>query len=126
MATRYGGGHGKSGSKKPYGKTSYSWLGYKSKEVELLIVRMAKEGKSPSQIGLILRDSYGIPDARVVIKKRISEFLQSKKLLSELPEDMLSLIKRSVALSKHMALNKQDMTAKRGLELTQSKIRKNI
>ncbi|MCK5107591.1 MAG: 30S ribosomal protein S15, partial [Nanoarchaeota archaeon] len=41
---------------------------------------------------------------------------------SELPEDLLSLVKKSVALSKHLEENNPDKTAKRGLRLTQSKI----
>ena len=124
MATIYGKGHGKSGSKKPAGKTIYSWLSYKPKEVELLIVKLAKEGKNSSQVGLILRDSYGIPDVRTLIKKRITQVLAEKKLLSELPEDILAIIRKDVALHKHMEANKQDMTAKRGLQLTESKLRR--
>ncbi|MBR9699594.1 30S ribosomal protein S15 [Candidatus Woesearchaeota archaeon] len=126
MARMHGGAKGKSGSTKPSGKTGYAWLSYKPREVEMLIVKMAKEGKPASLIGLTLRDAYGIPDARVLLKKKITEVLKAKKLVKELPEDMLALIKRSVALHKHMNENKQDMTAKRGLQLTESKIKRLI
>lgn len=122
MARMHSGAKGISGSKKPAGKTSYSWLTYKPREVEMLIVKLAKEEKSASQIGLILRDSYGIPDVRTLLKKKISALLKEKKLLKELPEDLLSLINKDVAIMKHLAVNKQDMTAKRGQQLTESKI----
>lgn len=124
MARMYGRSKGKSGSKKPAGKTGHSWLSYKPKEVEMLIVRLAKEGKTPSQIGLVLRDAYGIPDVRILLKKRITLVLAEKKLLKELPEDLMALIKKDVAVHKHMDANKQDMTAKRGVQLTESKIKR--
>jgi len=124
MARMHGKGKGKAGSNKPAGKTGYSWLSYKPKEVEMLIVKMAKEGKSPSEIGIALRDSYGIPDARVVLKRKISAVLKEKKLLKELPEDLLALIKKDVSIIKHREANKQVMTAKRGQQLTESKIKR--
>jgi small subunit ribosomal protein S15 len=124
MARMHSGAKGKSGSKKPAGKASYSWLSYKPREVEMLIVKMAKEGKTPSQIGLTLRDSYGIPDIRKMLKKKITDVLETKKLLKELPEDLMALVRRDVALIKHLEANKQDMVAKRGLQLTESKIKR--
>ena len=120
----HSGAKGKSGSKKPAGRTGHSWLSYKPKEVEMLIVKLAKEGKAPSQIGLILRDAYGIPDTRVILKRKITSVLKEKKLLKELPEDLMALIKKDVALYKHTEANKQDMTAKRGVQLTESKIKR--
>ncbi|MBD3164593.1 30S ribosomal protein S15 [Candidatus Woesearchaeota archaeon] len=124
MARMHSGAKGKSASKKPHDKTAYSWLSYKPKEVELLVIKMAKEGKSPSQIGLTLRDAYGIPDIRKLLKKKISSVLKSKKLLAELPEDLLSLIKKDVAINKHLESNKQDKAALRGKQLTESKIKR--
>ncbi|MDO8480820.1 MAG: 30S ribosomal protein S15 [Nanoarchaeota archaeon] len=83
---------------------------------------MRKEGNAPSKVGLILRDSYGIPDVRTVLKKRITEVLAAKKLRHELPEDLLGLIRKDLSLHKHFQLNRQDMSAKRGILLTESKI----
>lgn len=124
MARMYSRARGKSGSKKPAGKTSHSWLSYKPKEVEMLIVKLAKEGKQPSKIGLILRDTYGIPDVRSLLKKKITEVLKDRNLLKELPEDILALIKKDVAIMKHIKANKMDMTAKRGQLITESRIKK--
>ena len=115
---------GRSRSTKPSKKVVPSWLKYKSKEVELLIIKYAKEGKSPSQIGIYLRDEYGIPDVKAATKKSISDILKDKSLLKEVPEDLMALIRRAVLIRKHITDNKQDMTAKRGLTLTESKIKR--
>jgi small subunit ribosomal protein S15 len=124
MARMHSRKRGKSSSKKPTTVKTYSWLSYKPKEVEMLIVKMAKEGKAPSQIGLTLRDSYGIPDAKVLIKKKITDLLKDKGLLKELPEDLMALIHKDVALLKHFESNRQDKTALRGIQLTESKIKR--
>ena len=122
MARGYSGKHGKSGSKKPSKITKKTWIRYSGKEVEALIIKIAKTGKAPSQIGLILRDSYGVPDVRAVGLKNISQVLVDNNLLPKLPEDLTSLIRREIILMKHLEFNKKDQTAKRGLTLTESKI----
>jgi SSU ribosomal protein S15P len=38
-----------------------TWIQYTPDEVEQLAVELARRGFLPSQIGLILRDQYGIP-----------------------------------------------------------------
>ena len=43
---------------------------------------------------------------------------------SEFPEDMFNLMKKAVNLHNHMSKNKKDYTSYRGLELTESKIRR--
>lgn len=124
MARKYSGARGKSGSTKPSVKSVPSWLSHKAKEIELLIVKLAKEGRTASVIGLTLRDVYGVPDVKVATGKSITKILAERKLSKDIPEDLMAVIRRAVFLRKHMAENKQDMTAKRGLQLTESKIRK--
>lgn len=113
---------GKSGSKRPVEKKVQAWVRYKPKEVEMLITKLAKEGKATAEIGLILRDTYGIPSIKALAGKSVSGILQEKNLLSEIPEDIRALIKKSIALEKHQEGHKQDMGAKRGILLTTSKI----
>jgi small subunit ribosomal protein S15 len=113
---------GISGSKKPYKKTSPTWIRYKPKEAEMLIAKMAKEGKAPSQIGLVLRDTYGIPDIKTITGKSITKILAEKKLLPDVPEDLRELIRKAALVRKHLEENRQDKTALRGLQLTESKI----
>ncbi len=115
---------GQSGSKKPLSTTPPSWMKLKKDEVEALVVKLAKQSKQTSEIGMILRDSYGVPDVEVITKKSITKILKEKKLLPEIPEDVQNLIKRAVGVRKHMKLNKKDMTSKRGLQLIESKIRR--
>ncbi|MFC1647854.1 30S ribosomal protein S15 [Nanoarchaeota archaeon] len=122
MARMHSRKKGKSGSTKPAKKVTPSWLQYKPKEVELLVVKYAKEGLPPSKIGLHLRDQYGIPDVKLVTKKSNTEILTEKKLLKDIPEDLMALIRKSVTIRKHMEENHKDMTGKRGLQLTESKI----
>jgi len=121
MARMYSGSKGKAGSKRPF-KTKARWVKYKPKEVELLIAKFAKAGKPASQIGLILRDTYGIPDVKKVLGKKITKLLGEQKIKPKLPEDLTSLIKRSIALRKHIKGNHKDEPARRGLILTESKI----
>ena len=120
----HSGARGKSRSTKPSKKVVPSWVKYKSKEVELLITKYAKEGKNPSQIGVYLRDEYGIPDVKVLTGKSITHILKDKSLQKEIPEDLMALIRKAVLIRKHLDENKQDMTAKRGLILTESKIKR--
>jgi len=116
--------HGKSGSTKPLSRTPPGWIGYKPEEIEFLILKLAGQGLSTSQIGLALRDSYGIPNVIVVTKKSITQILEEKKLAPKLPEDIQNLIKRSVVIRKHLEQHRHDAHSKRGLQLTESKIRR--
>lgn len=115
---------GKSGSKKPVKKTKQSWIRYDTKEVEQLILKLARAGKTASQIGLILRDRYGIPNVNAIVKKKITKVLEENNLKPKLPEDLLALIKKSIRLMKHLEINKKDMPVRRGLQLTESKIKR--
>ncbi|MDP3918553.1 MAG: 30S ribosomal protein S15 [Nanoarchaeota archaeon] len=103
-----------------------SWISYKPQEIEQLIVKLAKQEKDSAKIGLILRDSYGIPSVRDVLGKKIMQVLKEKKLVKDLPEDMVNLINKHILLMKHMKENNHDMVGKRGMQLTESKIKRLI
>ncbi|MCX6800989.1 MAG: 30S ribosomal protein S15 [Candidatus Diapherotrites archaeon] len=94
------------------------------KEAEEIVVSLSNAGHSPSEIGLILRDEHGVKNFYVHTGKRIQKVMAEHKLVGEVPEDMLNLIKKSVALQNHLAKNKKDFSAKRGYEITVSKIRR--
>ena len=115
---------GKSGSKKPLSKTPPSWVQHKPEEVEFLVQKLAKQGKNTAEIGLILRDTYGIPDAKVITGKKMSQILKEQKLAPEIPEDITNLVKRAITARKHFENNKKDMVTKRGIQLIESKIRR--
>ena len=122
MARMYSRKKGKHGSKRPAKKTAPSWIRYKPKEVELLIAKLAKEGKTASQMGTLLRDTYGIPSVSALCGKSVCLILEDKKLIPEVPEDLTSLFKKYAAVRKHLESNKHDETAARGLLLASSKI----
>lgn len=124
MARMHSRKRGQSGSTKPVKPVKPTWLTYKPKEIEMLIQKLAKEGKTASEIGIALRDTYGIPDVKSLAGKKISTILEEKKLLKDIPEDLKALIKKSVAVHKHLEENKQDKTAIRGKQLTESKIKR--
>ncbi|RLI97487.1 MAG: 30S ribosomal protein S15, partial [Candidatus Aenigmatarchaeota archaeon] len=54
MARMYSRDRGKSGSSKP-AERKMPWVKYKKGEIEEIIVKLAKEGRDSSQIGLALR-----------------------------------------------------------------------
>ncbi|MBI4738791.1 30S ribosomal protein S15 [Candidatus Woesearchaeota archaeon] len=126
MARMHSGAKGKSGSKKPIKKTQPSWVRYTPKEIELLIAKFAKEGRTASQIGLYLRDTYGIPDVRNITHKKITQILQEKNMGPELPDDLRALIRKATAIRRHLEGNKLDQPARLGLTLTESKIKRLI
>ena len=124
MARMHSRSHGKSGSKKPLRKVLPVWLRYTQKEAELIIAKLAKEGRNASEIGIILRDTYGIPDVRLLFKKKLSQILKEKGLAPEVPDNLAALIRKSVKIRKHKEKSAKDQTSKRGLMLTESKIKR--
>ncbi len=126
MARMYSKKRGRAGSKKPLRAEKQTWVRYKAKEIELLIGKIAKEGKTASQIGIALRDTYGVPSTKMLAKKSVSSIMKEKGVLPTVPEDLMAMIKKNILLRKHMEGNRQDMTAVRGLELTESHIRRLI
>lgn len=122
MAKMHSRKRGLSGSTRPLNKVKPSWVTQSPKEIEMLIAKLAKEGKTASMIGLILRDSYGVPDVQVLCGKSISQIISDKGLAHQIPDDLRSLLRRALQIRKHLQENHKDMTANRGLQLTESKI----
>jgi len=119
MARMHSRKHGKSGSHKPMQKIK---VDYDKDELENLILKLARENKTPSEIGIILRDQYGIPDVRV-LGLRIRNVVE-KEIKGEVPEDLYNLIKKAVNLHRHVGNNRKDSKSRHGLELVESKIRR--
>ena len=105
-------------------KEKYTWVRYKAEEIEAIVVKLSKDGKSTSEIGLILRDTYGVPDVKILTGKKVSKILIEKGIIKELPEDLLNLIKKAVLIRKHLESNSKDVPAKRGIMVTESKIKR--
>ena len=124
MARMHSRKKGKSGSKHPIKKINPEWVQYSKEEIKEAIIKMHKEGKPMSQIGIILRDQYGIPSVKALIGKSIKQILSEEGLLSKWPEDLMNLMKKAIKLRKHLEENKMDKHNKRALQLTESKIRR--
>merc|ERR1719217_1248704 len=118
----YGRGKGISASAIPYKRRALSWLKMKSEDVGDHICKLAKKGLTPSQIGVTLRDSFGVPQVRTVTGNKILRILKVAGLAPELPEDMYYLIKKAVSMRKHMDKNRKDKDSKFRLVLVESRI----
>lgn len=105
-------------------KKAVGWVDYKPKEIEDLVIKYAKQGMMSAQIGLVLRDQFGIPSVLAVADKTILQIMKENGLQGKLPDDLMNLLKRVVELRVHLERNKKDYQSYRGLELAESKIRK--
>ncbi|XP_064437663.1 small ribosomal subunit protein uS15-like [Mirounga angustirostris] len=99
-----------------------TWLKLASADVKEQIYKPAKKGRTPSQIGVILGDSHGVAQVRFVTGNKILRILKSKGLAPDLPEDHYHLIKKAVAVRKHLGRNRKDKDAKFRLILIESRI----
>lgn len=105
-------------------EASPSWVEYKPKEISEVVVTLSNQGHSSSEIGMILRDQYGIPNIRSLAGKSIEDILSENNILPQIPEDLMSLVRKSVKLKSHLDKNKKDFSGKHGYMLTVSKIRR--
>ena len=104
------------------GSTKVSELS--SREVEDLVVKLAKEGTTPSRIGIILRDQHAIPSVKEATGKSAKQILDAHDIKPELPEDLTNKIRRAVALYSHLDRNPRDFGSKRALEVVEAEINK--
>ncbi|VDD87991.1 unnamed protein product [Enterobius vermicularis] len=122
MGRMHNPGKGISQSALPYRRSVPTWLKLSSEDVIEQIVRLAKKGLRPSQIGVILRDSHGVAQVRRVTGNKIVRILKSKGMAPEIPEDLYHLIKKAVSIRKHLERNRKDKDSKYRLILVESRI----
>lgn len=96
--------------------------GVQKAEVEDLIVKYAKEGLTPSQIGIKLRDQHAIPLVKPIIGRTLTEVLKEKDLLTDIPEDLNNIVNTAVGLQKHLKVHNGDRRNVRSLELIEAKV----
>ena len=114
--------HGKAHSIRPIESKFSSWVKQDPKDIEELVIKYAKDGNTPSQIGIKLRDQHAIPLVKPIINKTISEILDQNDLKSEIPEDLNNIVTKAVGLQKHLKSNKNDRRNIRSLELIEAKV----
>jgi small subunit ribosomal protein S15 len=88
------------------------WVKIKPAELEKIVVDLYKQGESTAKIGLVLRDKYGIPKAKL-LGKRIAEILTNAKVALRSGKDIIQ--KKIDILNKHVEKNKHDQPAKKKL-----------
>ncbi|GFS43404.1 40S ribosomal protein S13 [Trichonephila inaurata madagascariensis] len=115
-------GKGISQSSLPYRRSVPTWLKLSPEDVTEQLCKLAKKGLTPSQIGVILRDSHGVAQVRWVTGNKILRILKAKGFAPDLPEDLYHLIKKAVAVRKHLERNRKDKDSKFRLILIESRI----
>ena len=81
-----------------------------------------EDGLTASQIGIILRDEYGIPLVKPIFGKTITDVLRENGVKQDMPEDLDRLVKKALGLQRHLRTHNSDRRNVRSLELIESKI----
>ena len=121
MARLYSGKRGSSGSTRPVSRRPPAWFKYEPEEVDALVLKLSKEGNTPSLIGQILRDRYGIPLVSQVAGRRLEKIIPEESR-TKLPEDLENLLRKATSATRHLEKNRKDYPNKRDLALIESKI----
>jgi len=122
LARLYTSKRGRSGSTRPISKKAPTWCKYTPEEVEALVLKLSREGNSPSTIGMLMRDRYAVPLVKSLTGKNVQELLQAAKQAGALPEDLSALLKKADHLRRHLEKNRKDYVNKRSLAMVESKI----
>lgn len=99
-----------------------SWVTYSPDEVIAIVGKLVKEGLTPSQIGVRLRDENGIPSVRAILGKTLREVLKEHDMGTSTPEDVIRLLQKARALQTHLERNRGDRKNVRSLELLEAQI----
>lgn len=126
MARMHCSGKGRSSSMKPLTTTVPTNLAKPIAEIKKDIIFHANKGKTPSAIGNLLRDQYGVGNAKDILGVSILEFCKDNNCAPIIPEDLNSLIQKSNSIRSHLLANKKDMDAKYRLNLINSKLHRLI
>ncbi len=113
---------GESHSTRPVRIGPPKWIKYSEEEVAMLAVELARLGYTPSMIGVILRDQYGIPLIKSITGMKLTKILSKHGVALPVPEDLLMLMAKAVNLRRHLNEHPKDFASKRGLIETESKI----
>jgi small subunit ribosomal protein S13e len=106
----------------PFKRISTIWPSQNKEEINELILKLAKKGLVPSQIGVYLRDCKAVPLVKNITGSNILRILKANGLGPEIPEDLFFLIKKAINMRKHLERNKKDKDSKFRLILVESKI----
>ena len=119
MARAYSRKKGKSNSTRPVNIDNSEWTNKDAKLIKQTILDLAKDGKSASEIGMILRDQYGVTKTRVFGKK-LNAYL--KEVGVNVNPDLDNAEKKVEGLKEHLKENITDRHAKHKLQHAQSRL----
>lgn len=111
-----------SSSAKPYSRQAPAWFKSTPEAVIEQTIKYARKGYTPSQIGVALRDAHGVPQSSIITGSSLLRILKANGLAPEIPEDLYFLIKKAVAVRKHLETNRKDKDSKFRLILIESRI----
>jgi small subunit ribosomal protein S15 len=114
--------HGKSHQTRPPSKSVPGWVTTTPEEARSTILKLAKEGMSPSRIGQTLRDDHGVPLVKPLVGKTLGEVLSEGKAAPKTPQDLQDLIDRAQRVQKHLQSHGSDKKNVHSLELVEAKI----
>ncbi len=95
-----------------------SWLKLSEDELKVIIKKLA-EKNPPAQIGLILRDQYGVPTTRVYGKK-LAKYLEEIGI--ENNSDLKNVEVKLEKIREHLKKHITDKRTKHKLQVSQSKL----
>lgn len=123
MARMHAHTRGESHSTRPSSRSVPTWVNISRSDLESDIIKMYKEGGlAASQIGIALRDEYGIPLVKPILGKTIVDVLRENGVRQDMPEDLERLVKKALGLQRHLRTHNSDRRNVRSLELIESKI----
>ncbi len=102
------------------------WLNYTPEEVEKLVANKYQKGITKSQIGMVLRDQYGIPSVKDLTKKNVNKILEERGIKEDLPEDLVALYRKAVKLHIHLEKSKKDKHSIRSSVVLENRIKRLI
>ena len=115
-------GKGMADSTLPYKRQPAAWSKTSSKDVIEQIVKFAKKGLPPSQIGVSLRDSAGVSSVKNLTGRKVLRILKHAGMAPEIPEDLYHMVKKALQMRKHLEKNRKDKDQKFRLILIESRI----
>ena len=97
-------------------KAKADWVKMKPAELQKIVLDLHKEGNDPAKIGLILRDKYGIPKAKLLGKKIIHILMENNLT----PKKEKQIVQEKMdKTNAHISQHKHDYTAKRSFTKNQ-------
>lgn len=82
----------------------------KVEDVTQIVVDLGRKGNTPSQIGIILKEKYGVPKAKLLGKK-VTKILRENNI--EYKDDLNFIEDKLKKIETHIGQNKQDKKSKR-------------